>query len=289
MASREIHDTVALSTSLASLDDKRFPLSPLALFFMMLAVSDNWGRLSGEIRKIRASCIPLFDRSEADVAAAAEKLQRVPRIAIGTVADIVVCQILDFDHWQRNNVRRRKGVSHFPELPGLDSLTTGTQQGLYDSLYDDDSGEWVRDAHGERISAQGERIFAQGERLTHERAPMEVGSGSRRSSLSSSEVKTAAASPAAVRGRRRDPLWEELLSSCGIDATALTESGRGAANRALRQLQQVGADADQIRRRATEYRRRFQLPITPAALAKHWASLDATAGEEDNFQEYNIA
>jgi hypothetical protein len=75
------------------------------------------------------------------------------------------------------------------------------------------------------------------------------------------------------RGNRRDPLWETMLSECGVDATTLTASGRGASEHALHELHTVGANADEIRRRAAEYRRTFNVPLTPAALAKHWAAL----------------
>lgn len=75
--------------------------------------------------------------------------------------------------------------------------------------------------------------------------------------------------------RRRDLAWETLLDVCGIDQASLTRSGRGPANRALADIRAAGgAEPDQIRGRAAEFRRRYpEISLTPMALAKHWGAL----------------
>jgi Helix-turn-helix domain len=77
------------------------------------------------------------------------------------------------------------------------------------------------------------------------------------------------------RKRPRDLCFEALVEEVGVDPAQLTTTGRGAVNRALKELRQVGATPGEIHLRAENYRRTFpQSSLTAPALAKHWASLN---------------
>jgi hypothetical protein len=74
--------------------------------------------------------------------------------------------------------------------------------------------------------------------------------------------------------RARDALFDALVLVCQIDPKALTSSARGAANRAIKELREVGAEPEQIVQAARAYRTRYPgAAVTPSALAKHWPSL----------------
>ena len=74
--------------------------------------------------------------------------------------------------------------------------------------------------------------------------------------------------------RARDALFDALVEVCQIDPKALTSSARGAANRAIKELREVGAEPEQIVQAARAYRTRYPgAAVTPSALAKHWPRL----------------
>ena len=76
------------------------------------------------------------------------------------------------------------------------------------------------------------------------------------------------------RARKPDLIFEAIADECGIDATKITASARGALNRAVKELRQVDADPESIRAAAIAYRQRFpSAPLTPASIAKHYPSL----------------
>jgi hypothetical protein len=73
-------------------------------------------------------------------------------------------------------------------------------------------------------------------------------------------------------GRPRDLLFEALMDACRIDRESLTDSSRGAYNRALKDIRTVGAEPCDVYERAGNYRMHFpHATLTPPALAKHWA------------------
>jgi hypothetical protein len=75
------------------------------------------------------------------------------------------------------------------------------------------------------------------------------------------------------RQRRIDPLFDAIIEVCGLDASALTSSARGAANRARADLAAVGATDESVRRAAVAYRREWPtMSLTPTSLAKHYPS-----------------
>ena len=72
----------------------------------------------------------------------------------------------------------------------------------------------------------------------------------------------------------KDELFEAVAEACGIDWRNLTSSGRGPLNRAVKELKEIGANADQVARRAAAYRKKYpEAALTPMALTKHWAGL----------------
>lgn len=80
--------------------------------------------------------------------------------------------------------------------------------------------------------------------------------------------------PAPPTPRRVDPLFDALAEVCDINPAELTQSARGALNRALHDLRRVGATPEEIRIRSGRYTDRYQIAtLTPTALAKHWPQL----------------
>lgn len=76
----------------------------------------------------------------------------------------------------------------------------------------------------------------------------------------------------AKRTRQPDLLWDAVLAVCGVEPDQITNSGRGAYNRAVNDIRQAGGTPDDVPRRAAVYRRRYDATLTPTALAKHWAA-----------------
>lgn len=74
--------------------------------------------------------------------------------------------------------------------------------------------------------------------------------------------------------RKVDGLWDAVCKACEIAPGQLTQSGRGALNRAVKELREAGATAGDVAARAAAYRKAYpNAACTPMALAKHWASL----------------
>lgn len=73
---------------------------------------------------------------------------------------------------------------------------------------------------------------------------------------------------------KRDELFDALAEACGVDVSQVTRSARGALNRALADLREVGATPDEIKARAKQHRRKWPtITVTPMSLAKHWPEL----------------
>lgn len=72
-----------------------------------------------------------------------------------------------------------------------------------------------------------------------------------------------------------DPLFDALLLALGIKIEDLTSSARGAINKALKDLREVGATPTEVRARAQRYKQLYPTwgALTASALAKHWPSL----------------
>lgn len=85
------------------------------------------------------------------------------------------------------------------------------------------------------------------------------------------EDKTLATSS---RKKVNDGLFDKIAEVCGYDTSTLTKSARGQLNKAVKELREVGADADQVGGKAAAYKEKYPgMDLTPTALIKHWAAL----------------
>ena len=86
----------------------------------------------------------------------------------------------------------------------------------------------------------------------------------------------APAEPTPKKPRKPDPIFDAIIEACGIDPAELTETARGAANKAVKQLKAVGASPDGIHARARVHLERWpDASLTPTSLAKNYAQLGA--------------
>ena len=89
--------------------------------------------------------------------------------------------------------------------------------------------------------------------------------------------------------RKPDHIFEALTAACEINPEELTKTARGALNKAVKDLRDVGADHSEIHRRARNYPTVFPGAVmTPNALARQWAQLAqarAPTGPYDPFAE----
>jgi hypothetical protein len=101
---------------------------------------------------------------------------------------------------------------------------------------------------------------------------------SENSSENSSEKNQLPARANAKNARAPDALFEAVVAELGVDPSELTRPARGALNKALQHLREVGADPAEVSARAAVYRAKFHdAPLTGPALAKHWAELRRSA------------
>jgi hypothetical protein len=77
---------------------------------------------------------------------------------------------------------------------------------------------------------------------------------------------------APATARQRDEIWDALLTACGVDPDGpFTNDARGAYNKATKQLRDVDATPEEIRRRAAIFRGQWRdVSLTPTALARRW-------------------
>jgi hypothetical protein len=88
------------------------------------------------------------------------------------------------------------------------------------------------------------------------------------------EPKNSLAASPQQKPAKKDELFEAVAEACGIDWNNLTPSGRGPLNKAVKELRDIGVTPDQVGGRAAAYRKTYpDAPLTPNALAKHWAAL----------------
>lgn len=74
--------------------------------------------------------------------------------------------------------------------------------------------------------------------------------------------------------RERDVLFEAIVSACGHRLNALTKSERGRINKAAKELRDVGATPETVRKAATKWQSVYPTArLTPTALAHHWSTL----------------
>lgn len=75
--------------------------------------------------------------------------------------------------------------------------------------------------------------------------------------------------------KKRDEIWDAIMSVCGVNSDTINSQERGRHNRAVKALKESGATAEQIFIRAKSYKTKFpNVSMTPIALAGHWSELD---------------
>lgn len=78
----------------------------------------------------------------------------------------------------------------------------------------------------------------------------------------------------APRARGRDLLFEAVVEVCGQDARRLTSSERGRINKALKDLREVGATPEQVRKAASRWTTTYpSARLTPTAIAANWTTI----------------
>lgn len=83
-----------------------------------------------------------------------------------------------------------------------------------------------------------------------------------------------------TKARKPDLIWDAVIEACGLDATQLTQSARGAINKTVQQLKQVNATPQDIHDRARQHLTKWpNVSLTPTSLAKNWAQLQAQPGK----------
>lgn len=81
--------------------------------------------------------------------------------------------------------------------------------------------------------------------------------------------------------RKPDVVWDAVMEACGLNQSELTQTARGAANKAVKELKQIDASPEVIKARAAEHRRRWpNAECTPTSLAKNYAQLGTKRGVE---------
>jgi len=92
--------------------------------------------------------------------------------------------------------------------------------------------------------------------------------------LVTNEVSLATPSESRKDSAKTDNLFDKIAEVCGWETSNLTKSSRGQLNKAVKELRDVGATADQVGGKAAAYREKYPgIELTPTALIKHWAAL----------------
>lgn len=74
--------------------------------------------------------------------------------------------------------------------------------------------------------------------------------------------------------RKPDPLYDALVTACGMDYDEMTAKQRKSTGVARAELAKVHATAEQVTQRAEVYKRKYpRAALTPHALANNWAAL----------------
>ena len=99
--------------------------------------------------------------------------------------------------------------------------------------------------------------------------------------IAEEDIPQSSAKPSVVaeKPRERNPRFDALARSCGLDPLQMTEPDLRACGVALAGISKVAPDADEAEfvKRATNYRKHFQgAALTPSALYRHWAACAAS-------------
>ena len=82
------------------------------------------------------------------------------------------------------------------------------------------------------------------------------------------------------KGRRKDEIWDALITEVGLDPADLTKPERGKLNAAVKQLRDVAATPEQIRVRSVKFRSVWpRATMTAMGLVGNWAQLKGTGAK----------
>jgi hypothetical protein len=85
------------------------------------------------------------------------------------------------------------------------------------------------------------------------------------------------------RSRDSDHLFNAVVEGCELDSSRLTRTARGALNKVVKDICEVGATPAQVADAVAAYRRKWPAAdCTPSALAKHWPSLTLAANKSSS-------
>lgn len=235
-----------------SLDVAVLSLEARLTFIGLWTHVDDDGRCIDDARLLKAAIWPLDrDVTEDDVDRVVAELAKRGRVVRYRVDDR---QYLQVQGWHHQKIDRKKDS----KLPGQD----------HDRAHVVDGSSTTQRASSEASSPDHGS-----------------GSGSDRGSGSLAPlpavIDTASTSdPSPAVAGKRDLLWEAVLRECGIDPSRITDSARGAYNRAVKELKAVGAAPVEVPGRAAAYHRTYpDTALTPSALAKHWPQLDPAVAD----------
>lgn len=75
-------------------------------------------------------------------------------------------------------------------------------------------------------------------------------------------------------GQRHKDIFKTICIALGYDMNQLTSMARGQLNKAVKELNDIDVDLNDIPIRAKNHLLNFGFKATPTSLAKHWASLE---------------
>lgn len=257
------------------------PMAARLLFAGLWCLADRAGRLEDRPRRIKAELFPYDDLDIEPLLQALADHGFIVRYAVDGARYI---QVTNFTKHQ--SPHPREAASEIPPPPSHSDDHDGECTAETDWIDPNDATADDEPADGEILAGHGQALPSREKaRTSHEKArTSHAGSShsnishSLRPSGSSHSHLLAPHADAAARKRERDDLFETLVEVCyGVphDQVQLTRSERGRVNAALKELRAVGATADEVRKRAEAYRRRWPgVDLTPTALAANWAKLD---------------
>jgi hypothetical protein len=231
---RTIKPEACTSESLAGL-----PRAIRWTFACLWTHCDDDGRALRNSRLIKAAIYPLDDEMTPD--AVAFDLTELERIGAVCFYEVDGREYLHISSWSEHQHPNRPVPSKLPPCPKSDHSPATHSQRSEPTL---DTHEQLTPVVGVVEGGEKELLGAKPRRETPHKP------------------------------RAPDPIWDALTAVCGIDTRQLTSTARGATNKAVAELRAVDATPDQIKARASSYRRTYpNAALTPSALVKHWGQL----------------
>lgn len=247
---RSVHPQLCSSEDMAQL-----PAEVERTFIRLWTHCDDEGRAKDNPRLVKAAIYPLHDDMTVEVVD--EHLsfleQRGHIVRYETEGD----RFLEVIHWETYQRPQKKVPSKFPAPPSSDKVTT--------PKFGETSNPSPEDSDPAPVGALEDSGRAT--RQLPERYGPVVGVGE-------GEGVGEILAPAEPT-RRRDDLWDAVMAASAVDPSSIPASARGAYNKAVKSLRDVGATASEVMARSAVYRRRWpDASLTPTALARRWAECD---------------